>query len=172
MLDMKVSQLTIDPFTNMPIIILRDEEGTEALPIWIGLIEASAIASELEKIALDRPMTHDLMKNLVGECGMKVDRVEVHDVRDNTFYATIFLRRSGKRSRGERAVDSRPSDAIARALRTGARICVARKVIERAQKLDLAAEAVSTAPGFANGDRQLRDLLESLSDDEFGKWKM
>jgi uncharacterized protein len=152
MIDMTVSQLTVDPHTNMPLIILKDEAGAQALPIWIGLIEASAIASELEKIALERPMTHDLMRNLLGECGATVDRVEVTDVRDNTFYALIHL------SVGERrlAVDSRPSDAIALALRTGARIRVARKVLEHAQAMDL-----STL-----------EILEGISDDEFGKWKM
>jgi uncharacterized protein len=167
MLDMKVSRLTVDPFTNMPIIILRDEAGTEALPIWIGLIEASAIASELEKIALDRPMTHDLMKNIIGECGVKVDRVEVHDVRDNTFYATIHLVGRG-RGKKRMVIDSRPSDAIALALRTGARICVSRKVIARSQKLDLGCE---DAPDLTEAGR-LKELLESLSDEEFGKWKM
>jgi bifunctional DNase/RNase len=188
MLDMKVSQLTVDPFTNMPIIILKDEAGHEALPIWIGLIEASAIATELEKIALDRPMTHDLMKNIIGETGLRVDRVEVHDVRDNTFYATIFLVGPKKRVV---AVDSRPSDAIALALRTGARICVAKKVIERTRNLDLGRTdgkrgARTGGALFAGGDPEheaarakgdddgarLRELLESLSDDEFGKWKM
>jgi bifunctional DNase/RNase len=221
MLDMKVSQLTIDPFTNMPIIILKDEAGHEALPIWIGLIEASAIASELEKIALDRPMTHDLMRNIIDETGLRVDRVEVHDVRDNTYYATIFL--VGPR-RKTMALDSRPSDAIALALRTGARICVARKVIDRTRHIDLSRRAGkadarhkggpksgqrngpkndpkydsrSGAKGDPKGDNRhdhsderdpgaargagggfvddaerLRELLESLSDDEFGKWKM
>ena len=162
---MKVSRLTVDPFTNTPIIILRDEKGTEALPIWIGLIEASAIASELEQIALDRPMTHDLMKTIIGETGLKVDRVEVHDVREQTFYATIHLVGRGKKAI---AVDARPSDAIALALRTGARICVAKKVIERARKVDLA-----TGDGDSEHDAAvMKELLESLSDEEFGKWKM
>ncbi|HZS40159.1 MAG TPA: bifunctional nuclease family protein [Polyangia bacterium] len=169
MLDMKVSKLTVDPFTNLPIIILRDEAGTEALPIWIGLIEASAIASELEKIALDRPMTHDLMKNIIGECGVKVDRVEVHDVRENTFYATIHLvgrGQSGKTNKPKRmAIDARPSDAIALALRTGARICVARKVIDEARKLD-------KRPDAAHADGDGPGILEQLDDEDFGKWKM
>jgi bifunctional DNase/RNase len=165
MLDMKVSQLTVDPFTNMPIIILKDEAGTEALPIWIGLIEASAIASELEKIALDRPMTHDLMKTIIGECGVKVDRVEVHDVREDVFYATIYL---VGRNKKVKAIDARPSDAIALALRTGARICVSRKVLERTQKIDLS----TIPPGELTESARLKELLENLSDEEFGKWKM
>jgi uncharacterized protein len=179
MLEMSVFQLTVDPFTNMPILILKDEAG-EALPIWIGLLEASAIATELEKIALDRPMTHDLMKNLIGESGLKVDCVEIHDVKDNTFYAAIHL--IGPRKRAI-ALDSRPSDAIALALRTGARIRVARKVVEQTQKIDLAAPKPAAnkkngAPvlplgGVTTRDAALlRELLESLTDDHFGKWKM
>jgi bifunctional DNase/RNase len=168
MLDMKVSQLTVDPFSNMPIIILKDEQGNEALPIWIGLIEASAIATELEKIRLDRPMTHDLMKNIIGMSGLKLERVEVHDVKDHTFYAALIL--VGARGKTI-TLDSRPSDAIALALRTGARICVAKKVIERVRRLDLSrAQAAGGEAEPCSG--QLRELLESLSDDEFGKWKM
>src|SRR5260370_27565640 len=87
MLDMKVTQLTIDPLTNLPIVILKDVASeTEAVPIWIGMAEASAIASELEKVSLERPMTHDLMKNIIGEVGVTVERVEVHDFRDDIFY--------------------------------------------------------------------------------------
>lgn len=170
MLDMKVTQLTVDPLSQIPIVILKDVASeTEAVPIWIGVAEASAIAAELDKVALERPMTHDLMKNIMGEVGVVVERVEVHDFRDDVFYATIYLvAPDGKQVR----VDSRPSDALALALRTGARICVARKVIDEAKKIDrrgldvdldgvelLAAEA---SPG----------ILEQLSDEDFGKWKM
>ncbi len=193
MLDMTVSQLTVDPFTNMPILILKDQAGAEALPIWIGLLEASAIASELEKISLDRPMTHDLLKNIIGESGLKVDCVEIHDVKDNTFYAAIRLVGPRKKTI---AVDSRPSDAIALALRTGARIRVARKVIDRTHKLDLAERVPSSGNSSGNGHdnshgtkktlktalplggvttrdaARLRELLENLTDDHFGKWKM
>ena len=92
MLDMKVTQLTVDPMTNLPIVILKDAATeTEAVPIWIGMAEASAIATELEKVALERPMTHDLMKNIIGEVGVTVERVEVHDFRDDIFYASIYL---------------------------------------------------------------------------------
>src|SRR3954452_20933997 len=97
MLDMKVSQLTVDPFTNMPILILKDEAGQQAVPIWIGLLEASAIASELENVALERPMTHDLLKNLICESGLKLDCVEILDVKNNPFYAVLRL--SGPRGR-------------------------------------------------------------------------
>src|SRR5215510_13246152 len=102
-ISMKVTGLTIDPFTNMPIIILKDEDEKTALPIWIGLIEASAIATEIEKIQLARPMTHDLMKNILGELSVRVLRVEVNDLADNTFYARIHLHQDGK----EIVMDSR-----------------------------------------------------------------
>jgi uncharacterized protein len=167
MLDMKVTQLTVDPMTNIPIVILKDiASEKEAVPIWIGLSEASAIATELEKIALERPMTHDLLKNIIGEVGVRVDRIEVHDFKDDIFYATIYLvGADGK----EIEVDSRPSDALALALRTGARICVARKVIESARRMDKRAD-LAAAEAEANGDEP--GILEHLDDEDFGKWKM
>ena len=166
MLDMKVTQLTVDPMTNIPIVILKDVASEkEAVPIWIGLSEASAIATELEKIALERPMTHDLLKNIIGEVGVRVDRVEVHDFKDDIFYATIYLvGADGK----EIEVDSRPSDALALALRCGARICVARKVIDEANKMDKRPDvAAADAAGEAGAG-----ILEHLDDEDFGKWKM
>ncbi|MFH0899986.1 MAG: bifunctional nuclease family protein [Pseudomonadota bacterium] len=183
LIDMKVSSLTVDPFTNMPIVILKDSEGREAVPIWIGLMEASAIATELENIQLDRPMTHDLMAVVLRRCGIKVDRIEVHDLRDNTFFATIFL--SGANGLAV-SVDARPSDALALALRTGAGIRVARKVVDKARRIDLRAvppaidlrcEAKS-ADGFLGSEglpvdaEAYRELLECLGDSAFGKWKM
>ena len=172
MLEMSVFQLTVDPFTNMPILILKAASGEETLPIWIGLLEASAIATELEKVALERPMTHDLLKNLVAEAGLKVDRVEIHDVKENTFYACIHL--SGPRKKVIE-LDARPSDAVALALRTRARILVARKVVERMQKIDLGEKRKPALPmgGVSIKDAaRLRELLENLTDDHFGKWKM
>jgi uncharacterized protein len=184
MLEMTVFQLTVDPFTNMPILILKDASGAEALPIWIGLLEASAIATELEQIALDRPMTHDLMRNITDQSGFKVICVEINDVRDHTFYAALRLLGPRKKSI---VVDSRPSDAIALALRTGAPIQVAKKVLERTQKIDFSEgrpqkrgrprkdgkAAVLPLGGTTDGDAvRLRELLESLTDDHFGKWKM
>ena len=165
MLDMKVTQLTVDPMTNIPIVILKDiASEKEAVPIWIGLSEASAIATELEKIALERPMTHDLLKNIIGEVGVRVDRVEVHDFKDDIFYATIYLiGADGK----EIEVDSRPSDALALALRCGARICVARKVIDEANKMDKRPDVAAAEDGEAEGG-----ILEHLDDEDFGKWKM
>jgi hypothetical protein len=168
MLDMKVTQLTVDPMTNIPIVILKDiASEKEAVPIWIGLSEASAIATELEKIALERPMTHDLLKNIIGEVGVRVDRIEVHDFKDDIFYATIYLvGADGK----EFQVDSRPSDALALALRTGARICVARKVIDDARRMDKRPDIA--AADAEDGDEDVPGILEQLDDEDFGKWKM
>ncbi len=164
MLEMKVTGLTIDPFTSMPIIILKDVEEKCALPIWIGLIEASAIATELENIQLARPMTHDLLKNMLTELDIRVTRVEVNDLSDNTFYARVFLNNDKK----EIMMDARPSDAIAIALRTKAPIFVARHVVEKSRKIDL---------GKINTDEETNkqkwaEILENLSVDDFGKYKM
>ncbi len=167
MLDMKVTQLTVDPMTNIPIVILKDVASEkEAVPIWIGLSEASAIATELEKIALERPMTHDLLKNIIGEVGVRVDRIEVHDFKDDIFYATIHLVAADGRPI---EIDSRPSDALALALRCGARICVARKVIDEANRLDKRPDiaAADAAKGAVEPG-----ILEQLDDEDFGKWKM
>jgi hypothetical protein len=156
----------MDPFTNMPILILKDLQGRDAVPIWIGLIEASAIATELEKIELSRPMTHDLLKTILGMVGVSVDRVEVTDIRENTFYASIILNRDGRTF----AIDSRPSDAIALALRTGSTIRVARKVIEKSRLIDL--RHLEPTEGKKVDEETYRRFLETLSEDAFGKWKM
>src|SRR5262245_36147309 len=172
MVDMKVSGLTIDPFTNMPILVLKDSDGKNAMPIWIGLIEASAIATELERIQLKRPMTHDLMHNILGRMGARIMSVEVHDLRENTFYAQIIVScADGKTVES----DSRPSDAIALALRAQAPIRVARKVIDRARKMDLRSEKANGNGGNGkNGhtSNKYTEFLENLSDEDFGKWKM
>ena len=161
---MKVTGLTIDPFTNMPIIILKDFEEKMALPIWIGLIEASAIATELEKIQLARPMTHDLMRNVLTELGVEVTKVEVNDLADNTFYARIFLKHEGR----EIVMDSRPSDALALALRTGSPIFVEKKVMEKSRRIDLS----KTLDDEKNKQQKWTEILENLSPDDFGKYKM
>lgn len=166
-IEVRVTGLTIDPFTNMPIIILKDREEKNALPIWIGLIEASAIATELEKIELSRPMTHDLMRSILTELVARVERVEVHDLQDNTFYARIFLiSPDGK----ELIIDSRPSDAIALALRMKAPIFVAKVVMEKSRKVDLSAENFDTENESAK--EKWSEILENLSPDDFGKYKM
>ena len=161
-IQMKVTGLTIDPFTSMPIIILKDLQDKCALPIWIGLIEASAIATELERIPLARPMTHDLMKNMLDALGVKVAKVEVHDLSDNTFFARLTLVHQAK----DLVMDARPSDAIAVALRTGAPIFVAKKVIDKSRKIDLADETQGART------QKWTEILENLSPDDFGKYKM
>lgn len=164
MIRMKVTGLTIDPFTNMPIIILKDFDEKMALPIWIGLIEASAIATELEKIELSRPMTHDLMRNILETLQVIVTRVEVTDLTDNTFFAQIHLQRDGK----EFVMDSRPSDAIALALRTKADIFVDKKVMEKSRRIDLSKQVDS---GQVK-EQKWTELLENLNPEDFGKYKM
>lgn len=163
---MKVNGITLDPFTNMPIVILKDLKNEHALPIWIGIAEASAIATELEKISLARPMTHDLLRNILCELGVALERVEVTELRNNTFYATIYLRTGEK----VLAIDSRPSDAIALALRTDSPIFVAEEVIRKAKKIDL-----GTAPHDEMTEEQKErwtEILENLSPEAFGKYKM
>jgi len=166
--DMTVSRLTTDPLTQLPILILKDASGDEALPIWIGLPEASAIAAELEHIAYERPLTHDLLKIVLGEAGMRVDSVEVTDVKNQTFFAAIYLRKPLSRKRVK--IDSRPSDAIALAMRCGAPIRVARRVLDRARRIDLREPA--EAPDSIEDTPELADILASLADEDFGKWKM
>jgi bifunctional DNase/RNase len=161
-----VTGLTIDPFTNMPIIILKDENQKNALPIWIGLIEASAIATELEKIELSRPMTHDLLKNILTELQITVVRVEISDLQDNTFFASIHLNKEGKNM----IVDSRPSDAVALALRTDAPIFVSKHVMEKSRKIDLTSESPDGEESAKK--EKWTEILENLSPEDFGKYKM
>jgi hypothetical protein len=169
MIQVKVAGLTVDPLTNMPIVILKDLDDRNAVPIWIGIIEASAIATELEKIQLARPMTHDLLKNILGVLGVGVLKIEVNDLRENTFYASIFLDRGG----AILEVDSRPSDAIALALRTDAAIFMSQEVIEKARKVDLQErERQAGRPLTVEEKEQWSEILESMTPDQFGKYKM
>jgi bifunctional DNase/RNase len=157
---MIVHGLTIDPASNSPILILKDPDSERTLPIWIGLLEATAIASELESVTFSRPMTHDLIRNLLEATNSSVARVEVTDLRDNTFYALIHLTGAA----GELAVDSRPSDAIALALRTEAPIFVADEVLERSTD--------ESSNEGEEAEKKYKDLLESMDPNEFGKYKM
>lgn len=160
---MKVTGLTIDPFTNMPIVILKDETEQTALPIWIGLVEASAIATEIEKVELSRPMTHDLMKMILDNLEVQVDQIEIYDLTDKTFFAKIHFHSATKQF----FIDSRPSDAISIALRCDAPIWVAKKVIEKSRHIE---EGKSH-----NHDMQSQkwtEILENLTPDDFGKYKM
>ena len=159
MLQMVVKGLTLDPLTNMPIVILKDTEGNRALPIWIGANEANAIAMEMERITTPRPMTHDLIRNILEGLKAKVSRIVVNDLRDNTFYAVIFLDVNGT----EVAIDSRPSDAIAVALRVKAPILVAEKVIREAKSIDL------TEDRPAEDTQSVRDWIENLKPEDFGR---
>ncbi|MBU2055705.1 MAG: bifunctional nuclease family protein [Proteobacteria bacterium] len=164
-IEMKISGLTMDPITNTPIVILKDMEEKKAIPIWIGIFEASAIATEMEKITFSRPMTHDLLSEILKVLSAEVTRVEIHDLRNNTFFANIHLLREGKTI----VVDSRPSDAIAIALRAGARIFVEDKVIEKSRNVDFGTKMTDL-------DRlkkeKLAEFLENLSPEDFGKYKM
>lgn len=165
LLQMKVSGLTIDPLTNTPIVILKDMDEKKALPIWIGLFEASAIATELEKISFSRPMTHDLMNELLKNLDIQVTMIEINDLKDNTFFAMIHLLKNANAVK----VDSRPSDAIALALRANAPIFVDEKVIDKSRSLDFAKKAVGTDE---IKKEKLKDFLENMSPEDFGKYKM
>ena len=159
-IEMTIKGLMVDPITNMPIIILRDSEGQKFLPIWVGIFEANAIALQIENISTPRPMTHDLLKNIITDLKASVEKVVVCDLKDNTFYALVYLAASGDTI----AIDARPSDAIALALRTRAPIFVEETVIDNAKTVDIAADKPDT-------DR-LQKWLESLDPEELGKYKM
>lgn len=162
MLEMKVKGLALDPSTNMPIVILKDLEEEQALPIWVGIFEANAIALEMESVPTPRPMTHDLIKNILEETEATVLRIVVNDLKDNTFYAEIYLSLNGT----EVAIDSRPSDAIALALRVDAPIYVAKKVLDEARSIDL------TDPELADDKEQWKEWLKDLRPEDFGKYEM
>ncbi|HEY7791459.1 MAG TPA: bifunctional nuclease family protein, partial [Vicinamibacterales bacterium] len=132
-IEMTIKGLMVDPVTNTPIIILRDEPGQRVLPIWVGLFEANAIALQIENVSTPRPMTHDLLRNIIHDLHASVDKVVVCDLRENTFYALIYLSAAG----ATLAVDARPSDAIALALRSRAPIFVEDTVIDRAKTVDV-----------------------------------
>ncbi|MEI8172965.1 MAG: bifunctional nuclease family protein [Deltaproteobacteria bacterium] len=165
LIKMKVSGLTIDPLTNTPIVILKDMQEKKAIPIWIGLFEASAIATELEKISFSRPMTHDLLTDILRILEVEVTKIEINDLRNNTFFANIYLVREGK----SLVIDSRPSDAIAIALRANAPIFVDDKVIEKSRNVDFGSK-LTDIDKFK--DEKLKEFLENLSPDDFGKYKM
>ena len=163
-LEMKVRGLALDPLSNMPIIILRDEEEKRSLPIWVGIFEANAIALELEKIATPRPMTHDLIKNILEALEARVLKVVVNDLRENTFFAAIHL----QLGQSEITVDSRPSDAIALALRVGAPIFVEEEVVKRAKSVEVAKEGEAVNP---DDQEKIKEWLDNLKPEDFGKFK-
>lgn len=159
-IEMKIKGLMIDPVTNMPIVMLRDPKSDAVLPIWVGLNEANAIALQLESISTPRPMTHDLLKNMLGQLGAKVEKIVITELKENTFYALIHLDQEGKKL----SVDARPSDAIALALRVGAQIFVEEEVIARAKNVEMTKDV-------GDSDR-LRQWLEKLDPEELGKYEM
>ncbi len=163
---MMISSVNMDPVTNSPIIILKEIEGEKTLPIWIGLLEATAIASEMEDVKFSRPMTHDLLKNIMDKTDIKVDKIEICDLRDNTYYALIHLMNRGKAL----TIDSRPSDAIAIALRSKAPIFVSDEVLNKSKQIEATRESVP-ADKSEQGKRW-QDILEKLNPEDFGKYKM
>jgi len=164
-IEMKVSGLTIDPITGTPIVILKDLQEKKAIPIWIGIFEASAIATELEKVKFSRPMTHDLLKDVLATLQVALVRIEIQDLRNNTFFASIFLEKDGQVF----TVDARPSDAIALALRVGSPIFIEEKVIEKSRNIDF---EVNLLEKDKLTDEKLKEFLENLPNENFGKYKM
>jgi len=160
MIKMEIKGLLMDPVSNMPVVVLRDAANGVFLPIWVGIFEANAIALQMEKITTPRPMTHDLLKNLLGELDATVERIVINDLKDNTFFARIHLLRGDTRWN----VDSRPSDAIALALRVDAEIFVEEDVLERSKSL---------RPEGDDGDPdRLKKWLEEVSPEDLGKYPM
>ena len=159
-IEMTLKGLMVDPITNMPIIILRDRDGQRVLPIWVGVFEANAIALQMENVTTPRPMTHDLLKNVISDLKADIQKIVVSDLRDNTFYALIYLVVNGEPV----AIDARPSDAIALALRAQAPIYVEDSVIDHAKTVDF-------VPDKENSER-LQKWLESLDPETMGRYKM
>jgi hypothetical protein len=157
---MTVRGIALDPITNMPIIILKDVDERKALPIWVGIFEANAIALELEKVSTPRPMTHDLIRSILDGLGVTVRQVVINDLKDNTFFAVIELARDGTVIN----IDSRPSDAIALALRVNAPIFVEEQVVAQAKSVEISEEKEETD--------KWKEWLENLKPEDFGKYRM
>jgi bifunctional DNase/RNase len=163
---MTISSVNMDQTTNSPLVILKEIEGNQTLPIWIGLLEATAIASEIEGVKFSRPMTHDLLKNIMDQTDIKISKIEICDLRDNTYYALIHLTSRGR----SLSIDSRPSDAIALALRTQAPIFVSDEVLKKSKQIEATKESV--AADKSEQGKKWQDILEKLNPDDFGKYKM
>jgi len=158
--EMKIRGLMMDPVTNMPVVILKGVEGESVLPIWVGIYEANAIALEMEKVATPRPMTHDLLKNLLIGLDAQVRKVVVNDLRDDTFFAVIWLEKEGQTI----SIDSRPSDALALALRADCPIFVEDEVLKTSKLSSTISDKVSS--------EELRKWLENLGEEDLGRYKM
>lgn len=158
--EMRIRGLMMDPVTNTPIVVLKDIEGESVLPIWVGVYEANAIALEIEKVTTPRPMTHDLLKNVLTGFGATVNKVVVSELKDDTFYAVIWAERDGQVI----SIDSRPSDALALALRVDCPIFVDDEVLRISNKASAAAERISS--------EDLKKWLEGLNEEDTGGYKM
>ena len=159
-LEMKIRGLMMDPVTNMPIVILKDVSGNSVLPMWVGIYEANAIALEIEKVSTQRPMTHDLIKSLLLGLNTGIRKVVVNELKEDTFYALIWLERDGELI----SVDSRPSDALALALRLDCPIFVDDTVLKSSKLTASVSDKVNTD--------ELRKWLEGLNDEDLGRYKM
>jgi bifunctional DNase/RNase len=162
--EVNIASMAIDPTSNTPIIILKSVKGDQAVPIWIGLLEATSIASALRDVKFDRPMTHDLFKNFIDNMEMVVSKVEVCDIKDNTFYARIYFVSEDKSF----DMDARPSDAIAIALRFGAPIYVDDKIFDKSQMVEGDFEVLNKS----EDGKKWAEYLENLSPEDFGKYKV
>lgn len=158
--EMKIRGLMLDPVTNTPIVILKDSASDAVLPIWVGVYEANAIALEIEKVSTPRPMTHDLIKNVLAGLDAHVHKVVVTELKEDTFFAVIWMERDGRIV----SVDSRPSDALALALRVDCPIFVDDEVLKTSKKTASAADPATS--------EELRKWLDSLGDEDLGRWKM
>jgi len=163
-IEMRISRIALDPLTNMPIVILTERDGERSLPIWVGLLEASAIATRLEQVETARPMTHDLLKQVIDALGARVERVTVVNLESNTYFAVVNL----VGSHGVEEIDSRPSDALALALRTGSPIYVEERVIAQASQADEGTVEHTLDPEDKD---KLAEFLENLPSEQFGKYK-
>ena len=159
--EVRIRGLTLDPATSMPIIVLKDVASDTVMPIWVGIFEANAIAIEIEKVAVPRPMTHDLTRNLMRHLNARLERVVISELNDDTFFATLWLRQGDE----PLAIDARPSDAIALALRADCPIYVTEEVMQ-------AAKLNTTGPAEGQAAEQLRGWLEGLNDEDMGRYKM
>src|SRR6185295_2111863 len=157
--EMKIRGLMVDPVTNMPIVVLKDVNGTAILPIWVGIYVANAIALEIEKVATPRPMTHDLIRNILFGLEAGVKKVVVSDLKEDTFFAVIWVERNGEMI----SVDSRPSDALAVALRLDCPIYVEETVLKSSK---------STVVAEGTNNEEIRKWLENLNDEDLGRYKM
>jgi uncharacterized protein len=159
-LEVKIRGLMMDPATNMPVVVLKETQGSGVLPIWVGIYEANAIALEIEKVQTPRPMTHDLLKNVLTGLDVRVQKVVVCDLKEDTFYALIWMERDGRMM----SLDSRPSDALALALRLDCPIFVDDQVLKNSKMANIVSEKSS--------NEDLRKWLENLNDEDLGRYKM